>query len=176
MKLQPAKCDFFKQEVRYLGHIVSKNGIAADPSKTEKVTNWPTPSSKKEVQQFLGLAGYYRRFIKDFATIAKPLHKLAERSAAFNWTRECEQSFLQLKEKLTSSPVLAFPNFNRTFVLDTDASNTGIGAVLSQMQEDGSEKVIAYASRLLGKHEKQYCVTRRELLAVVHFIHLFCPY
>ena len=144
--------------------------------KTEKITNWPTPSSKKEVQQFLGLAGYYRRFIKDFATIAKPLHKLAERSAAFNWTGECEQSFLQLKEKLTSSPVLAFPNFNQTFILDTDASNTGIGAVLSQMQEDGSEKVIAYASRLLGKHEKRYCVTRRELLAVVHFIHLFRPY
>ena len=133
----------FKQEVRYLGHIVSKNGIATDPSKTEKVTNWPTPFSKKEVQQFIGLfAGYYRRFIKDFTTIAKPLHKLAERSAAFNWTRECKRSFLQLKEKLTSSPVLAFPNFNRTFVLDTDASNTGIGAVLSQMQRTEVRKLL----------------------------------
>ena len=95
----------FKQEVRYLGHIVSKNGIATDPSKTEKVTNWPTPFFKKEVQQFIGLlAGYYRRFIKDFATIAKPLHKLAERSAAFNWTRECKRSFFTTKGKADLIP------------------------------------------------------------------------
>ena len=91
LKLKPAKCNFFKQEVQYLGHIVSANGISTDSLKTEKITNWPAPSSKKEVQQFLGLAGYYRRFIKNFATIARPLHKLAERSTSFNWTTKCEQ-------------------------------------------------------------------------------------
>ena len=176
LKLQPLKCRFFQQEVQYLGHVVSKHGISTDPSKIEKVIQWPFPCSKKEVQQFLGFAGYYRRFIRDFSTTARPLHKLAERSCSFNWTEECEQSFNQLRLSVTSAPVLAFPDFSKTFTLDTDASSTGIGAVLSQVHDDGSERVIAYASRLLSKSEQSYCVTRRELLAVVHVLHYFRPY
>ena len=154
LKLQPSKCRFFQQEVQYLGHVVSRHGISTDPSKIEKVIQWPIPCSKKEVQQFLGFAGYYRRFIRDFSTTARPLHKLAERSGSFNWTEECEQSFNQQRQSLTSAPVLAFPDFSQTFTLDTDASNTGIGAVLSQAHDDGSERVIAYVSRLLSKSER----------------------
>ena len=133
-----------------MGHIISEDGIATDPSKVEKVAQWPAPPIAKEVQQFLGLAGYYRRFIQNFSAIEKPLHKLTERTSKFNCTNDCDTSFKQLKEKLVSAPILTFLDFGLEFVLDTDASNTGIGVVLSQVQDDGSEKVIAYASRLLS--------------------------
>ena len=132
LKLQPPKCCFFQKKIQYLGHIVSEDGIATDPSKVVKVVQWPTPSTAKEVQQFLGLAGYYRRFIQNFSPIAKPLHKLTERTSSFNWTNDYETSFKQLKKELLSVPILTFPDFGLEFVLelDTYASNTGIGAVL----------------------------------------------
>ena len=176
LKLQLSKCRFFQQEFQYLGHVVSKHGISTDPSKIEKVIQWPIPCSKKEVQQFLGFAGYYRRLIRDFSTTARPLHKLAERLCSFNWAEECEQSFNQLRQTLTSAPVLAFPEFSKSFALDTDASSTEIGAVLSQVHDNGGERIIVYASQLLSRSERSYCVTRRELLAVVHFLHYFRRY
>ena len=169
LQLKPSKCSFFKTEVEYLGHIISRDGVATDPKKTERVSTWPTPSTRREVQQFLGLAGYYRRFVKDFALIAQPLHRLTERTNTFVWTNECQESFDKLRDCLCSTPILAYPNFQKPFILDTDASDVGIGAVLSQLNEDGRERVIAYGSRLLTKPEHQYCVTRRELLAVVTF-------
>ena len=134
------------------------------------------PTNQKEVQQFLGLAGYYRRFVKNFAHIAKPLHHLTEKKDKFHWTEDCQKAFASLKDKLTSPPVLIFPDHSRPFILDTDASDLGIGAVLSQIDNDGQEQVIAYASRLLTKPERSYCVTRRELLAVVTFIGNFRQY
>ena len=173
LRLKPRKCAFFQQEVQYLGHIVSRKGIATDPSKVQKVETWPTPSSSREVQQFLGFTSYYRRFIKDFALIAKPLHKLTERNCVFRWT---QSAFEVLRHHLIVSPVLAFPDFSKPFIVDTDASDTGIGAVLSQVDEDGGEQVIAYGSRLLTKEERRYCVTRRELLAVVTFTRQFRSY
>ena len=129
-----------------------------------------------EVQQFLGLANYYRRFIKDFAPIAKPLHHLTEKDVKFEWTPACQEAFELLKSKLTSPPVLAHPDFQLPFILDTDASATGIGAVLSQCHSDRKEEVIAYASRTLSKPERRYCTTRRELLAVVTFVKHFHAY
>ncbi len=126
----------------------------------------------QEVQQFLGLASYYRRFIRDFARIAKPLHLLTERGRPFKWTGECATAFAELKSRLVSSPILAFPDHSLPFTLDTDASHVGVGAVLSQVQ-NGQERVIAYASRTLAKAERRYCVTRKELLAVVTFIRHF---
>ena len=156
--------------------MVSAQGVAADPAKLSKVASWPQPQSQRVVQQFLGFANYYRRFIKDFAVIARPLHHLTEKTAIFNWTEECEASFQKLRLKLVSPPILAFPDHSRSFILDTDASNTGIGCVLSQMQQDSSEHVIAYGSRLLSKPERNYCVTRRELLAVVYFAQQLRPY
>ena len=162
--------------MEFLGHIVSAEGVRTDPSKTEKVAQWPIPTSRREVQQFLGLANYYRRFVKDFAAIAKPLHRLTEKTAKFEWTNECQTAFEEIRHRLVTAPILAFPDYKREFILDTDASDTGIGAVLSQVQEDGSERVIAYASRVLTKPERRYCVTRRELLAVVNFVQHFRPY
>ena len=176
LKLQPSKCQFLQHEVIFLGHVVSQNGVAPDPEKTSKVAQWPTPSSAKEVQQFLGLASYYRRFVKDFAAVAKPLHRLTEKGVPFVWTDQCQGCFNTLKTLLTSAPILALPNWSRPFIVDTDASDLAIGAVLAQVNEDGEEQVIAYASRCLSKAEKNYCVTRRELLAVVTFLQQFKQY
>jgi hypothetical protein len=175
LKLKPRKCHFLQRKVDYLGHVVSNKGIATDPAKIENIASWPIPNSPKEVQQFLGLAGYYRRFIQDFAEIARPLHRLTERNCPFKWSTECQTAFDKLRDCLCSSPILCYPDFSRPFLLDTDASDSGIGAVLSQLDE-GRERVVAYASRLLSKPERQYCVTRRELLAVVVFTRHFRPF
>ena len=118
---------------------------------------------------------YYRRLIKDFATIARPLHQATEKCRKFTWTQQCE-AFSNLKECLTSAPILALPDWSKPFIVDTDASDFGIGAILSQCQEDGKEHVISYASRLLTKPERNYCVMRKELLAVVTFLHHFHQY
>ncbi len=162
--------------MKYLGHVVSREGVTADPDKIKKVATWPAPSSTKEVQSFLGFASYYRRFIQGFAEIAKPLHRLTKRGLTYQWTAECQTAFENLRQRLSSAPILAHPDFHRQFILDTDASDTGVGAVLSQMNEEGREQVIAYGSRLLSKAERRYCVTRRELLAVVTFTRHFRPY
>eukprot|EP00731_Ephydatia_muelleri_P014390 Em0008g110a len=176
LKLKPTKCKFFQKQVAFLGHIVSACGIATDPAKTEVIAKWPTPQSRKEVQQFLGLANYYRRFIKNFGTIAKPLHRLTEKNITFQWTDTCQQAFDNLRKCLMTSPILAHPDWSKSFILDTDASDCGIGAVLSQVNSDASECVIAYASRSLSRQEQRYCVTRRELLAVVEFVKHFREY
>ena len=163
-------------QVKYLGHVISEEGVATDPTKTEKVKQWPTPSTAEEVQQFLGLASYYRRFIQHFAEIMKPLHHLTEHNVAFLWTEECELAFQELKHHLVTAPIFSYPDFSKEFVLDTDASNLALGAVLSQVQEDGSEKLIAYGSRLMTKTERRYCATRRELLSAVTIVKQFHPY
>eukprot|EP00731_Ephydatia_muelleri_P003644 Em0001g3644a len=133
LKLKPKKCTLCRQQVTFLGHIVSTDGVATDPSKTEAVSKWPIPQNRKEVQQFLGLANYYRRFVKDFALISKPLQRLTEKNAPFEWTIGCQNAFDELRKRLVSSPVLAYPDYERRFILDTDASDVGIGAVLSQV-------------------------------------------
>ena len=174
LKLSPKKCHLFQKSVLFLGHEVSEKGIATDDSKIDTVREWPTPRNVTDVRSFLGLCSYYRRFVKGFAEIAKPLHRLTEKQQQFIWTEDCEIAFKQLKTALISTPILAYPTSGDSFILDTDASNMGIGAVLSQIQE-GTEKVIAYFSRTLTKAERRYCVTRKELLALVastkHFHH-----
>ena len=154
---------------------MSRNGVSTDPTKIEAVMKWPTPTNGREVQQFLGLCNYYRGFIKNFATLAKLLHRLTEKSWEFQWTTNCEEAFKTLKEKLTTAPVLSFPDPKAHFILDTDASNVGIGAVLAQ-EVNGMKRLIAYGSHVLTKSERRYCVTRRELLAVVTFLKQFQPY
>ena len=132
--------------VNFLGHVVSQNGVSTDPGKVEKVANWPQPTSSKEVQQFIGLASYYRRFVKGFADLARPLHWLTERNAVFRWTGECQTAFNTLRKALTSTQILAYPDYTKLFILDTDASNTGIGSVLSLRDAKEEQKVIAYAT------------------------------
>ncbi|XP_076748173.1 uncharacterized protein LOC143421991 [Maylandia zebra] len=174
LKLKPSKCCLFWEQVAYLGHIISAGGISTDPQKVQQVTDWPAPRTVTEVRQFVGLASYYRRFVEDFATVAKPLHELTK-YARFNWTAECQGAFQELKRRLTAAPVLGYPLDQGDFFLDTDASNCGIGAILSQVQ-GGEERVLAYGSRWLSATEQNYCTTRRELLAVVAFTSHFRQY
>uniref|UniRef100_A0A1X7VQ17 Reverse transcriptase RNase H-like domain-containing protein n=1 Tax=Amphimedon queenslandica TaxID=400682 RepID=A0A1X7VQ17_AMPQE len=175
LKVKPSKCDFLKKEVLYSGHVISDKGISTDKSKVDKIVSWPTHTNLQQLQQFLGLASYCRCFIKDFATISRPLHRLTEKKAPFHWTSDCANAFTQLKVLLTTAPILSFPDFSQVFILDIDASNEGIGAVLSQCK-DGKEHVIAYASQSLTRAERNYSVTRRELLAVVTFTGHFRQY
>ena len=175
LKLKPEKCSLMQKSVSFLGHVVSAEGIATDPKKIKTVTEWPVPTSVKEVRSFLGLAGYYRRFVKGYANIAAPLHALTQKDREFKWTDTTQQAFEVLREALTTPPILAMPNDTGEFILDTDASDQTIGAVLSQLQ-DGAEKVIAYASRKLDKREVNYCITRKELLAIVHSLKYFKQY
>ena len=175
LKLSPKKCNLFQKEVKYLGHVVSADGVSTDPQKAETIHSWPEPTSITDVRSFLGLCSYYRRFIPSFADIAKPLHQLLESGRRFEWTTEAHSAFLILKEKLTQTPILGFPLPNEPFILDTDASSYATGVVLSQIHE-GKEKVIAYYSRSLNSAEKQYCVTRIELLAIIRAIKQFHCY
>ena len=175
LKVQPSKCHLFSTQVKYLGHIISREGIRADPAKVESVRGWPTPTTQTEVRQFLGLASYYRRFVKGFADIARPLHQLTEKGKHFRWGEDCQQAFLELKHRLTTAPVLAYPDPAKPFILDTDASDVGVGAVLSQ-EEGGMEHVIAYASRALTKEERKYATTKKELLGMVTFTKFFRHY
>lgn len=175
LKLKPGKCCLFHREVAYLGHIVSANGVATDPQKILKTQEWPVPTSVSEVRQFVGLASYYRRFIRDFAAVACPLYELTKKNASFRWTPPCQEAFEKLKNLLTSAPILGYPRDRGELILDTDASNVGIGSVLSQVQ-DGEERVLAYGSRRLSTTEQNYCTTRRELLAVVEFATHFRQY
>ena len=176
LKLKAKKCTLCATEVNYLGHVISKDGIATDPGKISAVKNWPEPVNTTEVRSFIGLCSYYRKFIKNFAEITKCLHRLTEKNQVFKWTAECQEAFDRLKFELTNAPILTHPDFTREFILDTDASNLAIGAVLSQKSDDGKERVVAYASRTLSKAERRYCVTRKELLSVVHFVRHFKPY
>ncbi|VDI53522.1 Hypothetical predicted protein [Mytilus galloprovincialis] len=175
LKLKPAKCIFFQKQVRFLGHIVSEEGISTDLEKTKAIDDWPVPKSAKQVRSFLGLCSYYRRFVKGFAAIARPMHKICEKNSRFAWNDECQKAFQQLKSALTSTPVLAYPLPNLPFILDTDASDKAVGAVLSQIQ-DGLERVIAYMSKSMNIHEQAYCVTRKELLAVIIALKTFHHY
>jgi hypothetical protein len=168
LTLKPKKCHFFRKRVEFLGHVVSEEGIETDPAKVDKVLKCPRPKNIHEVRSAVGLFSYYRRFMPDFSEIAKPLVTLTEKDRPFVWEDAQEDAFLKLKELLTKAPVLSYPLAEGQFILDTDASQVGIGAVLSQMQ-DGEEKVIAYGSRALSKSEQNYCTTRREMLSVVHF-------
>ncbi|GBM38694.1 Retrovirus-related Pol polyprotein from transposon 297, partial [Araneus ventricosus] len=175
LKLSPKKCRFFRKEVSYLGHVISADGVKTDPEKTKAVVDWPRPETVHDLRSFLGLCTYYRRFVRNFSAIARPLHKLTEARSNFNWTEECEKSFNNLKRALITSPVLTYPRTDKEFILDTDASNEGIGAVLSQ-KIGNEECVIAYFSKSLGKPERNYCVTRKELLAIVKSIEHFHHY
>ena len=181
LKLKASKCEFFKREVTYLGHVVSEEGIRTDPTKTEAVLNWPVPKTVKEVRMFLGFTGYYRRFVKGYASIVRPLNDLLighptnkkakkgrkpkNKPSAFTWGQEQEQAFRTIIDRLTHPPVLAYADYKLPFKLHTDASTTGLGAVLYQRQ-NGVDKVVAYASRSLKPAEKNYPAHKLEFLAL----------
>ena len=182
LRLEASKCSFFKKQVKFLGHCVSAEGVSTDPDKVVSVKEWPRPRTLLELRQFLGLASYYRRFVGGFAKDAAPLHELVGTLSqakkgrgrrtpiqlASLWTDKHEDAFCTLKVKLTSAPVLGYADFSKPFVLETDASHRGLGAVLTQ-EQDGASRVIAYASRGLRKGERNmtnYSSKRLELLAL----------
>ena len=169
LRLKPKKCDLFKDSVTFLGHVVSRRGVSCDMTKCEKIKNWPVPVTIGDVRSFLGLVGYYRKFIDNYSNVAKPLLNLTRKDVIFKWTDECQRSFEIMRDILCSDPVLAYPDFDLPFILDTDASNFAIGAVLSQVHEDGKEHVVCYASKVLSDSQRNYCTTKRELLAVVYY-------
>ncbi|GKB43222.1 putative reverse transcriptase domain-containing protein [Tanacetum coccineum] len=166
-----SKCEFWLKEVQFLGHVVNRDGIHVDPSKVESVKNWKTPESSTEIRSFLGLAGYYRRFIENFSKIAKPLTLLTQKNKTYVWGDEQDEAFRILKEKLCNAPVLALPDGPDDFVVYCDASKQGFGSVLMQRG-----KVIAYASRQLKKHEKNYTTHDLELGAVVFALKIWRHY
>ena len=175
LKLNCKKCNLFQRKVSFLGHVVSAARVEVQPEKTKAVNNWPVPTNLSELRSFLGLAAYYRRFICGYSIIAAPLYLLMRKGQRFHWTNDQQHAFVELKKRLTSAPVLASPRTTGTYYLDTDASDYGLGIVLSQEQE-GQERVLSYASRSLNQAEKNYSITRKELLAVVFGLKKFRPY
>ncbi|XP_065860006.1 uncharacterized protein, partial [Euphorbia lathyris] len=166
-----SKCEFWMDEVVFLGHVVSGEGVQPDPSKIKAIDEWEPPKNVTELRSFLGLAGYYRRFVEGFSLIAGPLTKLLRKGVVFQWNDKCHQSFEELKKRLTSAPVLVLPSEGGGFVVYTDASGQGLGCVLMQ-----NGKVIAYASRQLRPHEMNYPTHDLELAAVIHALKVWRHY
>uniref|UniRef100_A0A1J3GIM6 RNA-directed DNA polymerase n=1 Tax=Noccaea caerulescens TaxID=107243 RepID=A0A1J3GIM6_NOCCA len=166
-----SKCNFWQREIGFLGHVVSEGGVAVDPEKITAISDWPTPKNATEIRSFLGLASYYRKFVKGFASISKPLTRLTGKDVKFEWSESCTKSFEKLKKHLTQAPVLVLPRVGVSYVVFTDASGSGLGCVLTQ-----EERVIAYASRQLRKHETNYPTHDLELAAVVFALTIWRAY
>ena len=161
------KSVFHADTVSFLGFIVAPGRVQMDPAKVSAVANWPTPDSRKKVQQFLGFANFYSRFVRGFSATAAPLHALTSTQVSFHWNPEAEKAFQELKRRFTTAPILTLPDPQRQFVVEVDASNDGVGAVLSQRSEkDGKMHPCAFLSRRLSQVERNYDVGNRELLAV----------
>ena len=172
LKLQPSKCELFKTSLLYLGHIVLEDGIRTDPKKVEAIHQWPVPVTVTDVRSFLGLTNYYRRFLKGYAKIVRPLNILIsgenadKKKTLVEWTPECQDAFEKLKTLCTEAPVLAYPNFTKPFKLHIDACDRGLGAILYQDQPSGQEKPVSFASRSLSKAESNYPAHKLEFLAL----------
>jgi hypothetical protein len=175
LKIEPDKCEFLKTELNYLGHVVTSKGVKPDPHKVHAINDFPTPKTKTDIKSFLGLAGYYRKFIPQFSKIAKPLNYLQKKDQVWNWVPEQMQSFEQLKIALIKEPVLQYQDFTKPFVLTTDASGFAVGAILSQ-GPICRDKPIAYASRTLNQAEQNYSTIEKELTAIVWACKHFRPY
>jgi len=176
LKINPEKCSWFANTIKLLGHVISETGVAMDPEKIEAIKVRLPPKNIKQIQQFLGICNYYRRFIKDYAKIAEPLTRLLRKEEKFEWSEEQQNSFEELKKKLTEYPILRQPDIGKKFLLYTDASGYALGAILSQKDDDDKEYVCAYASRTLKGAELNYGITEKECLAVVWAIKQFRIY
>lgn len=180
LTINASKCEFFKTSLVYLGFVVGQNSLRTDPNKVSAMINYPRPTNVTEVRRFMGLCSWYRRFIKDFSTLMSPVNDLIKgkgrnKKQKIEWTPEAEQSFLSIKQALVSAPILCQPDFTQKFTIQCDASDTGLGGVLTQTIND-EERVIAYASRALSRTERNYSVTEKELLAVIFSIDRFRAY
>ena len=161
MTIKPSKCHFAYQQVTYLGHVIGNGEIRPNLDQIQAVQNFPKPQTKKDVRSFLGLTGYYRKFIRNYEDIARPLIDLTKKNESnkVNWIPICETAFANLKSYLSSEPIFKAPNFKKHFLLQTDASNKGIGAVLSQLDDQLREHPVVFLSRQLKPNEKNYSVS-----------------
>ena len=180
LKLKRSKCLFAKNKVDYLGHVISEKGITPNPKKIEAVTNYPTPNNADKLRSFLGLANYYRRFIRNYSELTHPLTILTRKNEQWRWESEQENSFQKVKSLLSSAPILAYPDFTKEFQVHTDASAYGIGAVLAQVRkttENGTDEVvIAYASKHLTDSQAKWATVEKEAYAIVFATKIFYPY
>lgn len=176
LKVKPSKCHFLKESIQYLGFVISNKGIEMDPKKTQAIRDFIPPTNAKKVKSFLGLAGFYRKYVPNFSVIAEPLHNLLKKDAIFEWSEACQKAFEKLISILSDDIVLQYPNFSKVFYLTTDASNHGIGAVLSQKDDHDRDRPLAYISRSLNQAEKNYSTTEKECLAIVWATNYFRNY
>lgn len=174
LKLKPTKCHFLKTEIEYLGHIVKEGGYTTQPEKTKIIENYPVPRNVKAIRAFIGLSGFYRKFVPNFAQISQPLTHLTKKNVKFVWGKEQEEAFHTLKRALISPPILRYPDFKKEFIVNT-ASATAVAAILMQ-EHDGVEHPICYSSRTLNDAERRYSATERECLAVVFAIKSYKVY
>lgn len=175
LKLNPEKCQFLKKELYYLGHMITQNGVKPDPNKIAVIKAYPIPRTAKEIKSFMGLIGYYRRFIRDFSKISQPLTNLLKKDIPFIWSPFCDEAFVTLKTCIIEPPILKYPDFTKEFTITCDASDIAIGSVLSQTHISG-DMPVAFASRVLNKAEKSYSTSEKELLAMVWSVNHFRPY
>lgn len=176
LTLNIEKSHFCVTEVKYLGYVIGNGGIKTDPEKVEAIVNWPIPKNIKQVRGFLGIAGWYRRFIENFSSVTFPISETLSTKRKFQWTHDAQKAFDNVKQLLTTAPVLSNPNFSEKFYLHCDASDYGIGAVLVQLDENGQEKPIAFMSKKLNSSQRNYSVTERECLAAIEAIKRFRCY
>ena len=176
LKIQLDKCEFLKREAEFLGHVVTPEGVRQNPDTTRKILDWPLPTSETKIRQFNGLASYYRRFVKDYAKIMRPIVRYTRKDTVLDTNDpEFHKAFETIKQVIASDQVLAFPNFELPFILTTDASDFALGAVLSQVQ-DGVERPIAFGSRSLEDHETRYATNEKEALAIIWAVNKYKPY
>ena len=179
LKLKLEKCCFARKKIRFLGNILSAEGCQPDPEKTRVIREYTVPSTRKELKRWLGMVGFYRKFIPLFSRISEPLTKLLSKKVDYVWSEACESSFQTLKKSLLQEPILGYPDFKRPFRIYTDGSLEGISAMLTQVQEHNGEeieRVLWYAGRALNKHEKNYNITNLELTAIYYAVQQFMPY
>ena len=176
LKLNPKKCVFAETKVKFLGYELSGEGLAPDSEKVSAIEEFPKPVDVSSLRSFLGMMGYYRRFVGGFSEIAAPLHRLLQKDVKFVWTENCQKAFDELKRSLISAPIMAFPRFDREFVLYTDASDVGVGSILAQKDDLGVERTVAFASRAFSGSEKNWSTTEKEAFAVIWGLEHFNAY
>jgi hypothetical protein len=168
--MKASKCSFAQTKLDYLGHMISQEGVSTNPEKTTAMLNWPTPSTVTELRGFLGLTGYYRKFVKHYGIIARPLTNLLKMKQ-FTWSVQAQHAFEQLKQAMVTVPVLAIPDFEKPLIIETDACNSGIGAVL--MQKD---QLVAFLSKALGPNHQRLSIYEKEFLALIMAVERWRPY
>ena len=165
--LKPKKCEFCKEKIEWLGMVIEEGKITMDPGKLKGIQDWPAPTTVKQVRGFLGFGNFYRRFIRGFSEIARPLNELLKKDRKFEWTTECRQAFEDLKTRFTSEPVLMLPDQTKPFQIECDASKYASGAVLTQLDSNGDRHPCAFISKTFSPAERNYEIYDRELLAII---------